>query len=183
MRKRRHRHAVIRWLAILLLGAPMPAHDAAPKNRGDEAAGARLAASMTVVQAGSASRPVVYEIRLVNHGTDDQPDDPDSDEFVDVLPPQLALRIADADSGAISVDLAGNIVRWNGALAVGAKAVTIRIEADVTVTRPMTIRNQASVFCDSNGDGHNDNASLSTDPSHPGEAIPTAFRFAAAGAE
>lgn len=143
---------------------------------------ARVTATLSVVQAGTASRPVIYAILLHNSGSGDQRDDPASDELVDVLPAELALRTVDADSGAITVDLAGNRVRWNGALASGAAAVAIRIEADVVVTQPTTIRNQAYVAYDSDGDGRNDSAGLSTDPSQPGEAVPTAFRFTGAGA-
>lgn len=143
---------------------------------------ARVTATLSVVQAGTASRPVIYHILLRNSGSGDQRDDPASDELVDVLPAELALRTVDADSGAITVDLAGNRLRWNGALASGAAAVAIRIEADVVVTQPTTIRNQASVAYDSDGDGRNDSTGLSTDPSQPGDAVPTAFRFTGAGA-
>jgi len=174
VRNHRRRHVLV---CGLLLGASAIAHDDATWIRGDDRPAARLVARLSIAQAGTASRPVVYDIRLVNEGIGDQPDDPAGDELVDVLPPELALRTADADGGAISVDLAGNIVRWNGALAAGAAAVTIRIEADVVVTQPTTIRNQASVYCDGDGDGRNDSARLSTDPSQPGDAVPTMFRF------
>ncbi len=176
------RLALIRWLPLLLLAMPVVAHDGPTRNRVDGSTGARLSANMFVVQAGTASRPVVYDIRLVNSGVGDQQDDPASDELVDVLPPELALRIADADSGALTVDLAGNTVRWNGALVAGAPAVRLRIEADVVVMQPMTIRNQASVSYDGDGDGRNDSTGLSTDPSQSGDAVPTAFRFPGAGA-
>lgn len=143
---------------------------------------ARVTATLSAVQAGTASRPAIYAILLRNSGSGDQRDDPVSDELVDVLPAELALRTVDADSGAITVDLAGNRLRWNGALASGAAAVAIRIEADVVVTQPTMIRNQASVAYDSDGDGRNDSSGLSTDPSQPGEAMPTTFRFTGAGA-
>lgn len=167
-------------LAILVPG--LPARAAATSHEGGETVGARLTATLSVAQAGSAGRLVVYTLLVRNGGIGDQADDPASDELVDVLPPQLALRRVDADGGAISVDLASNRVRWNGALAAGAAAVAIRIEADVVVTQPATIRNQARVAYDSDGDGRNDSTALSTDPSQPGQAVPTTFHFAGADA-
>ncbi|MCQ4163277.1 hypothetical protein [Tahibacter harae] len=170
------------WLLLLLLDMPAFACDAAANPRGGEAPAARVAAILSVAQAGTASRPVIYDILLFNRGSGDRPDDPVSDELVDVLPAELALRRVDADAGTITVDLAGNRVRWNGALASGAAAVAIRIEADVVATPPATIRNQACAAYDSNGDGRNGRTVLSTDPSHPGAAVPTTFRFAGAQA-
>lgn len=171
-----HRHRLACCLLVLLAAVPALGRDATT-NHGDGRQAARLAANMSVAQAGSASRPVIYAIRLANRGSGEQPDDPASDELVDVLPPELALRMADADRGAITVDLAANSVRWNGALAAGATAM-IRIEADVVVTQPATIRNQAAIAWDGDGDGRNDRTGLSTDPSQPGEAAPATFRFA-----
>ena len=161
---------------------PAVVGDVATNPLDGEAAAARVTATLSVVQAGTASRPVIYAILLRNSGSGDQRDDPVSAELVGVLPAELALRSVDADGGAISVDLAGNRVRWNGALASGAAAVAIRIEADVVVTQPATIRSHACIAYDSDGDGRNASTGLSTDPSQPGAAVPTTFRFTGAGA-
>ncbi len=147
-------------------------------NTDDEIPGAAVFAYKSVHQVGTASQPVIYEIALSNVGDDDQPDDPASDELVDILPPQLALTLASATSGTVSFDLASNTVRWNGVLAAGAAPVLIQIEADVLITQPALISNQATVHYDSDGDGANDATRLSTDPALAGEAEPTVFQFA-----
>ena len=97
------------------------------------------------------------------------------------LPAQLTLVGASADAGSISTDPASNSVFWNGALASGA-SVTILIQADVAITAPATISNQASIHFDSDGDGLNDAAALSSDPTQPGTDVPTRFQFAGAAA-
>lgn len=153
------------------------ADDVQVTNTDDEIPGAAVFAYKSVQQVGTASQPVIYEIALSNLGDDDQPDDPGSDELVDVLPPQLALTSATASSGVVSVDMASNTVRWNGTLASGAAPVLIQIEADVVVSQPMLIPNQAQVHYDSDGDGTSDATRLSTDPALAGDAEPTVFQF------
>ena len=147
-------------------------------NTDNDVAGALVVAYKSVLQPGTTQQPVVYDIQLVNLGDGEQPDDPADDELVDVLPSELTLRTTTADGGTIILDLANNTVRWNGALAVGASPVTIRIEADVAITRSATIYNQAAIAYDANGDGSNDTSGLSSDPSQPGTDVPTAFEFA-----
>lgn len=146
----------------------------------DVVAGAHLVAFKSILQPGTTTRPAVYEIVLTNSGAGDQADDPASDELVDVLPPELALRGATASGGVVSVNPSANTVRWNGVLVAG-QSVTLRIEADVAITQAATITNQARINHDSDGDGHNDSSSLSTDPAVPGVDVPTAFRFDGAG--
>ena len=142
---------------------------------------AQLVAFKSVVQVGTDSQPVIYEIVLENIGDGDQPDDPASHELIDALPAQLTLVDASANAGSISTDPASNSVFWNGALASGA-SVTILIEADVAITAPATISNQASIHFDSDGDGLNDAAALSSDPTQHGTDVPTRFQFAGAAA-
>ena len=142
---------------------------------------AQLVAFKSVVQVGTDSQPVIYEIVLENIGDGDQADDPASHELTDVLPAQLTLVGASADAGSISTDPASNSVFWNGALASGA-SVTILIEADVAISHAATISNQASIHFDSDGDGLNDAAALSSDPAQPGTDVPTRFQFAGTAA-
>lgn len=142
---------------------------------------AQLVALKSVVQVGTDSQPVIYEIVLENIGDGDQPDDPASHELIDALPAQLTLVDASANAGSISTDPASNSVFWNGALTSGA-SVTILIQADVAISHAATISNQASIHFDSDGDGLNDAAALSSDPAQPGTDVPTRFQFAGTAA-
>lgn len=137
--------------------------------------GALLSASKRVTQAGTTSQPVIYEIVLANTGAHDQPDDPASDELVDVLPASLSLEEATATGGTLTT--AGNTVRWNGALAAGA-SVTLQIQAQVLATQPGPISSQAQIAWDSDGDGSNDASGVSDDPDTAAPDDATAFIFA-----
>ncbi|WP_440225776.1 IPTL-CTERM sorting domain-containing protein [Dokdonella sp. MW10] len=165
----------------LTLSAPQPATVTLARAEAtgtilDDDASALLVAAKRIVQVGTPLQPVRYEIVLHNAGSGPQVDAPGSDELVDVLPAELALSSASASGGV--VDLAGNTVRWNGALAAGA-SVTILIEADVVATVPGPISNQAVVHYDSDGDGLNDASGVSNDPDNgPG---PTTFVYVLGG--
>jgi hypothetical protein len=144
----------------------------------DDDATAQLAAAKVVTQPGTPTQPVIYAIELRNTGTGPQPD-ADGDELVDTLPAALALQSASATSGTVVADTATNTVRWNGALAAGASA-TVEIRATVVATTAGAISNRALANYDSDGDGINDTAALSDDPTTPG-ADATVFVFTPAG--
>jgi uncharacterized repeat protein (TIGR01451 family) len=115
---------------------------------------------------------VVYTVVLTNNGTAVAADNP-GDEFTDVLPAELALLSAVANSGTATT--VGNTVTWNGSIPV-AGSVTITITATILPGTPngTQISNQGSGLFDSNADGTND-AAYQTDA--PGGAAnePTAF--------
>jgi len=115
-----------------------------------------------------------YQVALTNNGTGDQTDNP-TDEFVDTLPAELTLVGASASSGAVTLDLPGNSVAWNGAIAVGA-TVTIDIEATVNGVAPGTVvTNQGDIFFDGDGNGTNESQAVTDDPAQPGATDPTVF--------
>jgi len=106
---------------------------------------------------------VTYTLTLTNYGTATQQDNP-GPELEDVLPGQLLLVSAWADSGVVSVELATNTVSWNGTIPP-LSAVTITIEAVVGhVSDGELITNQAASWSDSDGDGTNETGGVSDDP-------------------
>jgi uncharacterized repeat protein (TIGR01451 family) len=116
---------------------------------------------------------ITYTIILTNAGPGPQPDDPASDEFLDVLPASLTATGASATSG--SVLRVGNQVTWNGVIAAGS-SVTITITATINpVPGGTQISNQGTINFDSTGDGLNDATRLTDDPVPPGSTDPTAF--------
>jgi uncharacterized repeat protein (TIGR01451 family) len=117
---------------------------------------------------------VFYQVVLINNGTGDQADNP-TDEFVDTLPAELTLVDASASSGAVTLDLPGNSVSWNGAIAVGA-SVTIDIQATINSVAPGTVvTNQGDIFFDGDGNGTNESQGVTDDPAQPGATDPTVF--------
>ena len=106
---------------------------------------------------------MTYTLTLTNYGTATQQDNP-GPELEDVLPGQLLLVSAWADSGVVSVELETNTVSWNGAIPP-LSAVTITIEARVgRVSNGDVITNQAFSWSDSDGDGTNETGGVSDDP-------------------
>lgn len=116
--------------------------------------------------------PAVYTIVLTNSGTGGQADNP-GHELTDVLPSSLALAGASATSGAAVATVATNTVTWNGAIPA-AGSVTITVEATIRpgVGSGAAVANQAAFAFDANGDGLNEAAGASDDPSTaaPGDA-------------
>ncbi len=124
---------------------------------------------------------IIYTITLTNNGTAPQPDNP-GDEFSDVLPPAVQLVSADANLGAITADLPGNRVAWNGALLVG-ESVVMTIRATILAgTEGMIICNQGTILADTDLDGSNETSSPTDDPGAPGADDPTCFRVSGGNA-
>jgi hypothetical protein len=151
----------------------------AVSNLDNETLPSLLSASKRVIQPGTATLPVIYEIVLNNGGSGAQPDDADSDELIDVLPPELALLGATSSSGTLGSDVPSRTVRWNGTLAPNA-SVTITITASVVATDAGPISNVATVNYDGDGDGNSEATAPSDDPTTPG-ADATVFEFQGAG--
>ncbi|MGE5232777.1 MAG: hypothetical protein ACM3OB_01610 [Acidobacteriota bacterium] len=119
---------------------------------------------------------VVYSVTLNNGGTAAQGDNP-GNEFTDTLPADLTLTSATATSGIATT--VANTVTWNGTIGVGG-SVTLTIQATVNVgTLGHTISNQGGIAFDSDGNGTNDAAAVTDDPSIAGAADPTSFVVAA----
>ena len=117
---------------------------------------------------------IVYTIVLINGSVTAQLDDPLNDEFTDVLPPQLALQQATADSGVATSN--GNTVFWNGTIP-GNGMVEITIEAQILSSAAgQEISNQGEIFFDSDGDGTNDTMVPTDDPAVPGGDDATTFQ-------
>jgi hypothetical protein len=145
-------------------------------NVDDDEPGTTLAGTKEIDVLDLDARTVSYLITLVNTGDNDQPDDPLSDEFVDILPDALVLTSAIANAGDLSTDLDTNTVRWNGELAAGG-SVTIVIDADILATQSGVISNQGQINFDSDGNGDNDSQALTDDPNTLGDADSTTFLF------
>ena len=137
--------------------------------------GAVLEATKSVVS--QTQEVVTYQILLTNTGGAAQPDNA-GDELVDVLPASLALIGATVDVGTVTVDVAGNTVRWNGSLAAApgpGNVAILSIEAVILPAAQGTVVNQAALQWDSDNDADNDAAGVSDDPALPGADDPTAF--------
>lgn len=116
---------------------------------------------------------VTYVVVLTNNAATAQFDNP-GDEFVDVLPSELTLVAAMADSGTVAT--AGNTVTWNGSIPGGAM-VTITIEAVINHgVGGQVISNQGGILYDADGDGTNESTRLTDDPAVGGAEDPTDFR-------
>ncbi len=139
-------------------------------------AGAELEATKTAGGSFFPGGRVVYTLTIHNLGAGDQLDNP-GDEVVDALPPEVELESATvlAGGGDLAVDTTSDLVRWNGAVpALGEVAIQI-VGTIGPVAVGTSISNQAVLAWDSTGDGTNDAAGLSDDPSAPGAQDPTTF--------
>ena len=129
-----------------------------------------ISAVKTVGGVAEVDGTLTYQIVLTNTSPTFHPDNP-SDEFVDVLPPELQLIGAVADSGVITTG--ANSVMWNGQIP-GNGTVTIDIEALVLpAAEGMEIENQGVVSVDTDLNGSNETDQLTDDPVPPGSADPT----------
>jgi uncharacterized repeat protein (TIGR01451 family) len=149
-----------------------PSNNSATDTTTVNATGAIVTATKTVSGSQAQGRDVGYTIVLANTGTT-QNDNP-GDEFTDVLPPQLTLVSATANSGTAVANVGTNTVTWNGAIPAGG-SVTITIAAQVSITATGTISNQGTVNYDGDADGVNESSSLTDDPSVSGAGNATVF--------
>ena len=134
-----------------------------------------LVSATKEVSGDLANGMVIYTVTLTNNGPADQRDDPALPEFEDILPPQLALANANANSGTVGVDSSAKQVVWNGTIPAGG-TVVITIEADIVEAFVgQTIIKQGTVNFDSDGDGTSESSALTDDPSQGGSAEPTGF--------
>jgi uncharacterized repeat protein (TIGR01451 family) len=133
-----------------------------------------LAATKSAAGTFEGGGTVTYTLVVTNPGPGDQADSP-GDELVDVLPPELLLLDAVADTGTVVADAPSNTVTWNGALAAGQSA-TITVEAEILPSAAgQQVDNQATLFFDTDNDGSHDGSAPSDDPSAPGAEDPTVF--------
>jgi uncharacterized repeat protein (TIGR01451 family) len=136
---------------------------------------ASITATKTVSGSLVRGGTIVYTIVLTN-GSDQTQADNAGDELVDVLPAELALAGATATTGTAIATLATNTVTWNGAIP-GGGTVTISIEAtifpDASIETP--ILNQGLIAFDADGNGTNETAGVTDDPTVLGAADQTAF--------
>jgi uncharacterized repeat protein (TIGR01451 family) len=141
--------------------------------------GGFLTATLTVAGQTQEGGTVTYTLTVTNIGAGPVLDNL-GDEVADVLPASFTLLSATAGSGAVTLDLAGNRVAWNGALDPGA-AVTITIQARVGAgTFGTSLANQATLAFDADGNGSNESSGVSDDPGRPGAADATTFSPATA---
>jgi len=118
---------------------------------------------------------VTYTVVLTNNGTVAQTDNP-GDEFTDVLPPEVTLVSAVADSGTATATVGTNTVTWDGSINPLGGTVTITITATVNpVPLGTVVSNQGSVSFDSDGDGTNDTTVSTDDPTVGGANDTTDF--------
>lgn len=123
---------------------------------------------------------VIYTIVLSNSGGAQA--DNAGDEFVDVLPAQLALVSASASSGTAVANVGANAASWNGAIASTGR-VTITIQATIVAGASGPVSNQGAIRYDGDADGSNEANAPTDDPAVAGTDDATTFRIAGAAAE
>ncbi|QBB70058.1 DUF11 domain-containing protein [Pseudolysobacter antarcticus] len=139
---------------------------------------ATLSATKTVSGSFQVGTNVTYTIVISNTGSAAQLDNI-GHEFVDNLPPALALISASTSSGTAVAILVTNQVTWDGSIAAGS-SVTINIVAHILSTPVgQVVTNQGAVNFDADGDGSNESSAVTNDPSQPGSANQTVFTIAA----
>lgn len=138
---------------------------------------ATLAGTKTVSGTFAPGGAVTYTVVLTNSGPDTQGDNP-GDEFTDILPAELTLVNATANSGTATATVATNTVTWNGSLADG-ESVTITIDAviDAGAAPGATISNQGTIAYDADGNGTNEASAVTDDPGTAAEDDPTSFQL------
>ncbi len=136
---------------------------------------ARLSATKAVSGSYRPGGTVIYAIDLRNAGPGMQLDNP-GDELVDVLPAELALVSASANSGTVVATVGTNTVTWNGTLvAGGVTTITIRATVRAGTLPGASVTNQASIAYDLDGNGTNEASGTSDDPATTTAGDPTTF--------
>jgi uncharacterized repeat protein (TIGR01451 family) len=143
-------------------------------------AGAAVAGTKTVTPGPYAvGGTITYTVTLTNSGSAAQADNA-GNEFIDVLPPTLALVSATATSSVAVATVATNTVTWNGGLLPG-NSVTITITATILpAAASSTVSNQGTINFDGDGNGSNESSALTDDPAVAGSANPTSIAVPAA---
>jgi uncharacterized repeat protein (TIGR01451 family) len=137
-------------------------------------AGAVVSGTKTVAGTFEVGGTITYTVILSNTGTGAQGDNP-GNEFIDVLPPTLALVSASATSPTAVATTGTNTVTWNGTIPAGG-SVTITITATILPSAAgQTIANQGTISFDSDGNGTNESTAQTDDPGAAGGANPTTF--------
>ncbi|WP_437993547.1 hypothetical protein [Sorangium sp. So ce145] len=152
-------------------------HDPAPENNEssvhiDVSVPARLVGYLTVLGERIAGEELAYTVLISNTGGRVQPDNPGF-EFVDVLPPELLLEGAFADSGAVSADPATNTVGWDGEVGPGEWVVLTMEAILLPLTDGLVVTNQGTLFFDADSDGVNESSAMTDEPLFAGAADPT----------
>jgi uncharacterized repeat protein (TIGR01451 family)/fimbrial isopeptide formation D2 family protein len=118
---------------------------------------------------------ITYTVTISNPSASTQLDNP-GNEFIDILPPTLALVSASATSGTAVATVATNTVTWNGTIAANGGTVTITINATVLQSaQGTTVSNQGTINFDADGNGTNEASVQTDDPGLPGANDPTSF--------
>lgn len=152
-------------------------YDPAPENnesdmRIDVSVPARLICYLTVLSERVPGEDVAYTALISNTGGRVQHDNAGF-EFVDVIPPELLLEGAFADSGAVSADPTTNTVGWDGEVEPG-EWVVLTIEAILLhLTDGLVVTNQGTLFFDADSDGVNESSAMTDEPLFAGTADPT----------
>jgi VWFA-related protein len=134
-----------------------------------------LTATKTVAGTFEPGSTVTYTVVVSNPTSQAQADNP-GDELTDTLPSELTLVSATATSGTAVANVGTNTVTWNGAVpANGSVTLTIQATVDTDVPGGTLVANQTAIFYDADGDGTNESAAISDDPSVGGADDPTAF--------
>jgi uncharacterized repeat protein (TIGR01451 family) len=142
------------------------------------ATGAVVSGTKTVSGTFVVGSNVTYTITLTNSGSTAQGDNP-GNEFTDVLPPQLALVSASANSGTTVPTIGTNTVTWNGSIPAGG-SIVITITATILPSAANTaVSNQGTISYDSEGNGTNEATAQTDDPGAAGGGDATVFQAAA----
>jgi uncharacterized repeat protein (TIGR01451 family) len=133
-----------------------------------------LEGTLAVAGRFSPGETVTYTLVLTNRGTGPQGDRP-GHELIDLLPAEVTLLSATADSGTAVADPAQNSVAWDGSVAPGA-AVTITIRAVLHPdTLGKTVSSQGTIAYDGDGLGLNWSTRHTDDPATAAAVDPTSF--------
>lgn len=136
---------------------------------------ATVSATKSVAGAFVPGSLVSYSVVLANAGPATQADNP-GDELVDVLPAGLTLVGAAATFGVAFADLPNDTVTWNGSIpAAGSVTVTIEATIDHGVADGTVVANQGTAYYDADGDGTNESAAPTDDPTTLEVEDPTEF--------
>ena len=113
-----------------------------------------------------------YEVTITNYGCADLEDNP-GHEFVDTLPAGISADgYVTATSGTAAID--GDDIVWDGGVpAGGSVTIKYRVDVDYGLEDGTQICNQGTVYWDSDGNGSNDQETLTDDPSTGTEDDPT----------